>query len=287
MDIYNNKWVQQIISLQHDDGSWGYFHTLSKPTTIVPMTTEQALRRLFILGLTKDDEPIKRALNYMRNVLTGSQNLPDRREKVLNWDAFEKHMIATWIRIFDKEDVLTISIVNMWVDIVVHAFKNGHFDESLYSKEYRKYIPILNKRERVINVSQFYMINLLQGVLDKETENHFVDYLINHDNGITYIYHSKIAEIPQIFQSIQTNRWLAALELIAGYDCAKNKLQYAIDWIYEHQDKNKQWDLGQKSKDGTYFPLSNSWHKSFIRKQDCTIRIEKLLEKVEGRKLTF
>jgi len=63
MDIYNNKWVQQIISLQHDDGSWGYFHTLSKPTTSVPMTTEQALRRLFVLGLTKDDEPIKRALN--------------------------------------------------------------------------------------------------------------------------------------------------------------------------------------------------------------------------------
>lgn len=33
------------------------------------MTTEQALRRLRILGLTKDDEPIARALAYMEHNL--------------------------------------------------------------------------------------------------------------------------------------------------------------------------------------------------------------------------
>jgi hypothetical protein len=55
---YNSKWVKQILDLQHEDGSWGCFHTLSNPTKAQPMTTEQALRRLRILGLTKDDEPI-------------------------------------------------------------------------------------------------------------------------------------------------------------------------------------------------------------------------------------
>ena len=38
---YDNKWVQQIVDFQHEDGSWGCFHTLSQPTKAQPMTTEQ------------------------------------------------------------------------------------------------------------------------------------------------------------------------------------------------------------------------------------------------------
>ena len=61
----DNIWVQQILALQQEDGSWGHFHSLSQPTKQQPMTTEQALRRLWILGLTKDDQPIARTLAYM------------------------------------------------------------------------------------------------------------------------------------------------------------------------------------------------------------------------------
>jgi hypothetical protein len=69
MPASDNKWVQQILDLQLEDGSWVHFHTLSQPTKQQPMTTEQALRRLRILGLTKDDEPIARALAYMEHNL--------------------------------------------------------------------------------------------------------------------------------------------------------------------------------------------------------------------------
>jgi hypothetical protein len=51
MNYKDGKWAKKIIELQHDDGSWGYFHTLSNPSSNQPMTTEQALRRLEILGL--------------------------------------------------------------------------------------------------------------------------------------------------------------------------------------------------------------------------------------------
>jgi len=43
----NGKIAQEIISLQKDDGTWGYeFHSLSIPNNKKPLTTEQALRRL-------------------------------------------------------------------------------------------------------------------------------------------------------------------------------------------------------------------------------------------------
>ena len=46
VDYRNSKWASEIIGLQKDDGSWGYFHTLSNPSKRNPITTEQAIRRL-------------------------------------------------------------------------------------------------------------------------------------------------------------------------------------------------------------------------------------------------
>jgi len=60
MDYKNGKWAKKIIELQYDDGSWGYFHSLSNPALEQSITTEQALRRLEILGFTIDDKPIKK-----------------------------------------------------------------------------------------------------------------------------------------------------------------------------------------------------------------------------------
>lgn len=45
----DTRWAQQIISLQDEDGKWGYFHTLFTDSKS-PITTEKALKRLEILG---------------------------------------------------------------------------------------------------------------------------------------------------------------------------------------------------------------------------------------------
>ncbi|MDR2941219.1 MAG: hypothetical protein LBV17_01315 [Treponema sp.] len=74
--------------MNYKDGSWGYFHTLSNPSSKRPMTTEQALRRLEILGFTIDDITIQKALKYLNNCLTGKENIPDRVEKKHDWNIF-------------------------------------------------------------------------------------------------------------------------------------------------------------------------------------------------------
>lgn len=278
---YDNKWIRQIINLQHEDGSWGCFHSLSNPTKAQPMTTERALRRLYILGLTKDDEPIDIALRYMRECLSGKRRPPDRREKVLNWDMFEAHMLATWIRVFESDDPLALPIAQMWADIVARSFQNVVFDADAYAAEYRKHIPMLHKGERLIMLPQFYMVNLLKGLLDKEIENRFVDYIINRDKGIYYIYGARIVELPNLFASRQTSGYLAALEQLVGYSCAGEKLCFATEWLMSCRDENGEWDMGTSAKDGVYLPLSESWRKPEDRKRDCTVRIEKLLRRLK------
>ena len=278
---HSGKWIQQIAGLQHDDGSWGFFHSLSQPTKTQPMTTEQALRRLRVLGLSKDDVPIKRALQYMRDCLNNKTQPPDRREKVLNWDAFQAHMMAAWIRIFEPDDSLASPVSIMWAGIIKQSFKSGSFDEEIYASEYRKRIPVLHKGERLIVPSQFYMVNLLCGMLDETTENAFVDYIINYPTGIFYVNNSRIAELPAVFASREASQYLAALEQIVGYSCAGRKMVFAKQWILSQKDEYGEWDMGASVKDGIYFPISDSWRNPKDRKNDCTSRITKLLKAME------
>jgi len=277
--LTDNKWAQQIIALQQPNGSWGHFHTLSRPTKERPITTEQALRRLRALGFAKDDPPIAKALDYLRDCLAGKRQPPDRREKALNWDAFETHMLATWIRIFVPDDPSALPAARLWADIVTRSFAGGALSQERYAAEYRKRIPVLHRGERLISLAQFYMVNLLQGMLDTETERRFVEHILQHEQGIYYVHDKRIAELPPVFASKQTVDYLAALEQLSGYACAGEKLGFAADWLLAHKSGG-QWDLGAQAKDGIYFPISDSWRKAEDRVRDCTVRIEGLLRRL-------
>lgn len=276
--LYTNKWVRQIIALQQADGSWGNFHSLRQPTREQPMTTEQALRRLHILDLSCDDAPVEKALDYMRSCLSGEREIPDRREKVLHWDAFQAHMLAAWIRCFVPDDPLALPVARFWAELVSAAFAQGAFNESAYTEAYRKKIPQLHKGERCIMLSQFYMVQLLQGILDADTEAYFINYIIHHPDGMYYVYDGCIAQVPPVFASRQTSRYIAALELLAPYAAARECLDFARDWLYAHQNADGNWDLGATARDGIYLPLSDSWRSPATRVHDCSLRIENLLE---------
>jgi len=61
----DGKRANQILSIQDDEGKWGCFHSLSQFYGS-SMTTEQALRRLEILGFTLEDERILKFLRKIR-----------------------------------------------------------------------------------------------------------------------------------------------------------------------------------------------------------------------------
>ena len=59
----NGKWANQIISMQHPDGSWGCFHTL-RGDSDTPMTTKIAPLNLELVVFNVEDECIKRAITH-------------------------------------------------------------------------------------------------------------------------------------------------------------------------------------------------------------------------------
>ena len=282
MDFKEGKWAQKIIALQLNDGSWGDFHSLSTITPKQPITTEQALRRLKILGYTLEDKPIKKALNYLQNCLIGKTTIPDRVEKLHNWKIFTELMLSAWIRIFSLDNRKANDIAEKWSIIINSAFESGKYDNDKYISTYMKVLELKPKGGRLLDFTSFYQISLLTNVLDKTIEPNYFEYILNHESGIYYIYDKKISKIPKTLKSKETSRYISAIELLAKYENnnCKKQLYYVKKWLKSNMENENKWDMGKESKDGIYLPLSDSWKKEEDRIKDCTYRINRLLKKI-------
>lgn len=266
----DGKWAKQIIALQDAEGKWGCFHSLSQFYN-APITTEQALRRLERLGFTVEDACIQKAVSYMNDCLIGKKTTPDRREKVHDWDVFMSMLLATWIRRFTNDNCNANQVAKQWAEIVSVAFKSGTYDREEYISAYKTILK--PNGGRIIDFHNFYPISLLSDCLDQETEEAFIDHILNNDNGIYYIYEDKITILPQVFESKKASRYLAAVELLAKYKYAKYKLKFVVDWLNDNRNEYGKWDMGKSVHDKMYFPLSDDWRKRETREADCTERI--------------
>lgn len=84
MDHKNGKWARQILDSRNSEGMWGNFHTLSRLANKKALTTEQALRRLKILGFTREDEAIQTVLERMCLCVSGRKRIDGYSEKMLH-----------------------------------------------------------------------------------------------------------------------------------------------------------------------------------------------------------
>lgn len=277
----DSKWASQILALQQNDGSWGHFHALSKPTKEQPITTEQALRRLRILGYTKNDAPIRRALCYMEENLANPEPTVFH-EKKHDSKIYGDLMLAAWLRLFDPEHTGALSVAKKWAAILREAFAAGVYSQSAYALAYESMLEkkLNPKAGCLANFVVFYQIVLLQGMLPPETEGLILDYILHYPTGIVYIYDKPLCNLPEVFASRQANRYLSAMELLAGYTGACEKLGFAASWLMNNQGEDGLWDLGAIAKDGIHFPLSDSWRNPADRKADCTDRVGRILKQL-------
>lgn len=270
----NSKWAKQIIEWQNADGSWGDFHSLAV-TSDSHITTEQALRRLERLGYTIEDDCIKNAVQYMNDCLIGEKTVPDRVEKCHDWNIFLSLILSTGIRRFTNDNPVANKVAKQWTEVVTAAFSDGIYNHNKYVEAYKNVLK--PKGGRIISLENYYTVSLLCDCLDEKTECAFLDYILNFDKGIYYIYDSKLTISPQDFQSRYASRYLAAIELLIRYKHSNHKLSFVIDWLNTNRNENGKWDMGKLVNDKVYFPLSNDWRRKENREADCTERIEYIL----------
>lgn len=269
----NGKWANKILAMQHSDGGWGCFHTLSGDST-TPITTEQALSRLELLGYTAADECMQKAIAHMEELLL-TKTLPEGNEKTSDFATFVGLIVAARILRLTSCCKPANEIAQKWAQIITLAFRSGGYSQDDYETGYVQIFGRKPKGGRLSDFVNFYQISLLIGLLDKPTESLMMDYILNHENGIYYVYENRLDVLPEEFQSKKASRYLAAVELLIQYESGKQRLSFVRDWLKTHQQTDGTWDMGQASKDGIYFPLSDRWDKA-SRTIDCTHRIRKL-----------
>ena len=278
MNYKDGKWAREILNRQLQNGSWGYFHTLTKVPSKGPITTEQALRRLEILGFTIKDKPIQRTVKYLQNVLSGKDYIPDIPEKQLDWLKFRDLMISTWIKKFDPDNKIAYNVSKKWAEIVNNSFINGKFDTSIFEKLFYKILNYDNTK-KPIRFMTLYPISLVSNILSKDIEPLFFNYILNYGHITYFSYPKPLTILPELFESKGTKDYIMEIELLTEYkniEC-KKQLQFVKKWIEKNKINNNEWDIGKNANDGLNFPLSDSWRLKENRIIDCTYRINKIL----------
>ena len=149
--------AKEIIALQKDDGTWGSsFHSLSVPKGTKELTTEQALRRLWILGYTLEDEVIRKTVKCMEACLRGERKIDNYWEKTHDWELFTMLMLSAWIRIFEPDNVDAVKFSERWAKIIELAFSNGTYCHNAYLTAYRNAFSSNPKGARELDFSDFY-----------------------------------------------------------------------------------------------------------------------------------
>lgn len=274
------KWATQILLARHEDGMWGNFHALSSPVKGRPITTEQAIRRLHRLGYTIEDEVIKNVVERMVLCITDRQKIDNYFEKTHDWQLFEKLMLSAWIRIFEPQNPYALEVARGWADIAEKAFASGTYCREDDIEAFTQQQGRKPRSGFETGFGMFYHAVLLQGVLTPKTERMFLDYYLSKPDGMYYIYDRPLNQVPEEFVSKGASCYLAAMEVLEGYETAKEKLSFVVEWLNDNKDENGQWDFGPKANDGVYFPLADSWRKAEDRKRDCTERVNRFLKRL-------
>jgi len=278
-DLLKSALVQKVLKEQLEDGSWGRFHSLNTSAK-AQYTTESALRRLLILGLDKDDFPMKKALTYMRKYLKREIDLRDYKEKKHDWDLLTRLFVAVWILKIDPSDSLAQAIAREWAKVINSAFVGNEYNREAYLETYKE-VHNPEKGKHIWGFQNFYMISLLPGYINANVEVKLLDYLLNSDKGIYYIYDKKLMTLPDRFCSKQSVRFIQAFDLLSDYSRFKDFSQAFVNWIFNNTSENDLWDLSSTAKDGIHLPLSSSWRKPQNRIIDSTLFILKVLEKLK------
>ena len=286
-DYKNGRWAAQIIGSQNDDGSWGNnFHSLAIPIKKQPLSTEQALRRLWGLGFTEEDAVIQRALSYIHGCLSGAKKTPDRPEKRMDWEIFISLVLAAWIRRFTRGDALANETAKKWRAVTEAGFKNGKFDSGAYVKTiYEIFEPkygTVRRTSELLRPAYYYPVLILAGEIGEYIEKEYFDHVMDSETGFYYGHFGPVTRPPEDFRSKEAGRYLTAVELYCEYPnkYCKHKLKAAVDWLIANRNANGGWDMGAVVGDGAHFPLSDSWRTREARETDCTYRIGKILSAI-------
>jgi len=276
LQMLSHPRVEELMREQHQDGSWGRFHSMDSAIKTRFPTTEIAIRRALALGLDKDASLIARAVEFMIKILKGKATWSDRVEKSEGWSIGVETITAATLAAVDPAHPAIIPAWKYWVEIAGRSFPYGAYDPSSEWKAHKDIRGI-----GIHYLGSRYVLTLLGARsphLPASLDLQVVNRIWNNPAGVGYLGADLQHPSP-----VHIFNWLESLEILSRFQSWREVAGSALIWILEQRNAGGVWDFGSKVSKSFFFPLSDDWRKPGNRSLDHSTRILVLLRKFFGQ----
>ena len=271
-----HPWVAELALEQHPDGTWGRFHSMDSTIKSRFPTSETIIRRALALGLDKAVPVLKRAIEFMEQVLAGKAAWSDRAEKSEGWSIGVEAITAGTLAQIDPSHPSIRPVWEYWIEIAGRSFPAGEYDPSAEWKAHKD-----SRGMGIHYLRSRYALTLLgarSAYLPAALDRRLVDWIWKSPEGIGYL--GADLQHPRPFRIFN---WLESLEILSLFQCWRTVAAGALDWLWDQRNTDGLWDFGSKVSRSFYFPLSDDWRRAGNRSLDQSTRVLALLKQSSAK----
>lgn len=278
--LKDSQQLKTLAKEQSRNGSWGRFHTADSQSTKKISITEVGVARAIALGLDASHPVLKKAADYILQVMEGEKAFPDPAEENDHWELGARLFLASTLALIYPRHPALVPERALWQAIATRTFQRGGYDEKTEIKAH-KALTGASVEGSYLRLNGKYQVALLgsgPGGLAPRLESAWLNWLWNLEEGIGYLGIPLSGKPPT--EPGAVDRWLESLELLAN--AFPSWLEHAkptIDWLWKQQDSDGNWDFGPRPASITNLPLSDSWRRRVNRPFDWSTRVLILLRK--------
>jgi hypothetical protein len=279
-----SKWIRLLESSQHDDGTWGRFHTQDTGIKQPFPTTESAVSIAVSLGLTVRHPVLTRVIPYILDCMSGASVWPDPPEKhdnPLAWWIWLRHYSAAMLALIEPRHPALDPFWSIRAKTVEAAFASGEYDRGVEIQMLNELLDCRMKNPVPFHVKpSLLVLSATDNRLPESVELSMLSFIMKHPRGMYYVYDRQIGDFPEI-SSRGFWGWLRAHDLLSRFRSWKRISADAMNWVWDQRTREGFWDFGPgiARKPFTCFPLSESWRTPGSRLIDSSTVVLALLSK--------
>lgn len=245
--LTTNPKVNDLLSHQEYNGSWGRFHSMDSHIYKKYPTTETAIMRIACLGLSSSHTAVAKLCEYCSELYLNKIPFPDPQERNPRWSVGIRMFIAGSIAQLNPVLDVVINEATFWSTIASEVFSDSGY--SLQS-ELRVFSHLLGEKVnfQYLHLNGRYQAQLLAINAQNNPEASWIDpylrWCFSQNLGLGYL--GVALSPPKLVSPRYMDLWLWSHEILSCFQSHWSVLASpALSWLWDQRDDDGLWDFGK------------------------------------------